>query len=72
VELEPPGRLELARWEPSGEPIVRYSSALSLKGTTGDIRALSRWAGQGVALATRTQPAADIIAKLTSRPPDRP
>ena len=51
----------------SGEPLVRYSSALALEGTTGDVGALSLWAGQSVALATRTQPAAEIIAELTSR-----
>ena len=44
-----------------------YSSALPLEGTTGDIAALSLWAGQSVALATRTQPAADIVVELTSR-----
>ncbi len=49
------------------QPIVRYSSALPLAGTTGDIEALSLWAGQSVALAKRTQPTADIVAELTSR-----
>jgi nitronate monooxygenase len=67
-----PGEGEVIVWEPSGEPIVRYSSTLPLTGTTGDIAALSLWAGQGVALATRTQPAAGIIAELTSRLPARP
>jgi nitronate monooxygenase len=51
----------------SGEPIVRYCSALPLEGTTGDIGALSLWAGQSVALATRAQPAAEIVAELTSK-----
>ena len=36
-------------------------------GTTGDIEALSMWAGQGVALVTKRQSAADIVAELTSR-----
>lgn len=53
----------------SGEPIVRYSSALALAGTTGDVGALSLWAGQSVALAKRTQPAAEIVAELTSHLP---
>jgi nitronate monooxygenase len=56
---------ELARLA-SGELIVRYSSALALEGTTGDVGALSLWAGQSVALAKRTQPASEIIAELTS------
>jgi hypothetical protein len=33
----------------------------------GDIEGLSLWAGQGVALARRTQPAAEIVAELVSR-----
>jgi hypothetical protein len=40
---------EVARWA-SGEPIVRYS-VLALEGITGDVGALSLWAGQSVALA---------------------
>jgi len=36
-------------------------------GTTGEIEALSMWAGQSVALARRTQPAAAIVAELVSR-----
>jgi hypothetical protein len=38
-----------------------------MAGTTGDIEALSMWAGQSVALARQPQPAADIVAELTSR-----
>ena len=56
---------EIARGD-DGRPVVRYSSALALEGTTGDIEALSLWAGQSVALARRTQPAADIVAELVS------
>ena len=56
---------EIARGD-DGRPVVRYSSTLALKGTTGDIEALSLWAGQSVALARRTQPAADIVAELVS------
>jgi NAD(P)H-dependent flavin oxidoreductase YrpB (nitropropane dioxygenase family) len=51
----------------SGEEIVRYEPAPPMAGTTGDIEALSMWAGQGVALARGTQSAADIVKELTSR-----
>jgi NAD(P)H-dependent flavin oxidoreductase YrpB (nitropropane dioxygenase family) len=51
----------------SGEDIVRYEPAPPMVGTTGEIEALSMWAGQGVALARKSQPAADIVAELTSR-----
>jgi nitronate monooxygenase len=62
-----PGEGEQIAWGASGGPMVRYSSALPLEGTTGDIGALSLWAGQSVALAKRSQPAAEIVAELTSR-----
>jgi hypothetical protein len=38
-----------------------------MAGTTGDIEALSMWAGQSVALARKPQSAADIVTELTSR-----
>jgi nitronate monooxygenase len=62
-----PGEGEVIAHFASGEPIVRYSPAPPLVGTTGEIEALSLWAGQSVALAKRTQPAAEIVAELVSR-----
>lgn len=58
-----PGEGEQIARQAGGQPVVRYSSALPLEGTTGDIEALSLWAGQSVALAKRPQPAAAIVAK---------
>jgi nitronate monooxygenase len=51
----------------SGEAIVRYEPAPPMVGTTGEIEALSMWAGQGVALARQSQSAAEIVTELTSR-----
>jgi len=51
----------------SGEAVVRYEPAPPMAGTTGDIEALSMWAGQSVALLKQRQPAADIVAELTAR-----
>jgi nitronate monooxygenase len=62
-----PGEGEQIAQDASGQPIIRYSSALPLEGDTGDIGALSLWAGQGVGLVKRSQPAADIVADLISR-----
>jgi nitronate monooxygenase len=62
-----PGEGEVIAHFASGEPIVRYSPAPPLVGTTGEIEALSLWAGQSVALAKQTQPAAEIVAELVSR-----
>jgi len=62
-----PGHGDVIAHFGSGEAIVRYEPAPPMVGTTGDIEALSMWAGQSVALATRPQPAADIVAELTAR-----
>jgi nitronate monooxygenase len=62
-----PGAGEVIAHFASGEAIVRYEPAPPMIGTTGQIEALSMWVGQSVALAKQTQPAADIVAELTSR-----
>jgi nitronate monooxygenase len=61
-----PGEGEVIAHSPTGEAILRYSPAPPLVGTTGEIEPLSLWAGQSVALARRTQPAAAIVAELVS------
>ena len=50
----------------SGEQILRYEPAAPMVGTTGDIEAISLWAGQSVALARQLQSAAEIVAELVS------
>jgi nitronate monooxygenase len=50
----------------SGDPILRYSPAPPMVGTTGEIEALSLWAGQSVALANQRQPAAEIVVELVA------
>jgi nitronate monooxygenase len=62
-----PGEGEVIAHFASGEPILRYSPAPPMVGTTGEIEALSLWAGQSVALAKQRQPAAEIVAELVSR-----
>src|SRR5580658_10452217 len=62
-----PGAGDVIAHFASGEAIVRYEPAPPMAGTTGQIEALSMWAGQGVALARESQSAADIVAELTSR-----
>jgi NAD(P)H-dependent flavin oxidoreductase YrpB (nitropropane dioxygenase family) len=62
-----PGQGDVIAHFASGEAIVRYEPAPPMAGTTGDIEALSMWAGQSVALARQPQPAADIVTELTSR-----
>ena len=60
-------RAKSSRTSPPARQILRYEPGAPLVGTTGDIEALSLWAGQSVALATETQPAAEIVAELVSR-----
>ena len=62
-----PGEGEAVAHLACGEPLVRYSSEMALDGSTGDVGALSLWAGQSVALVKRVQPAAEIVAELTER-----
>ena len=61
-----PGQGDVIAHFASGEPIVRYEPAPPMIGTTGEIEALSMWAGQGVALARQPQSAAEIVTELTS------
>jgi NAD(P)H-dependent flavin oxidoreductase YrpB (nitropropane dioxygenase family) len=62
-----PGQGDVVAHFASGEEIVRYEPAPPMAGTTGDIEALSMWAGQSVALARQPQSAAEIVTELTSR-----
>ncbi len=62
-----PGEGDVIARLASGEAIVRYEPAPPMVGTTGQIEALSMWAGQSVALVGQPQSAADIVAELTSR-----
>ena len=62
-----PGEGQVIAHFASGDPILRYSPAPPMVGMTGEIEALSLWAGQSVALAKQPQPAAEIVAELVSR-----
>lgn len=44
--------------------IVRYRPLMATEGVEGDIDALPMWAGQGVGLVTKVQPAADIVREI--------
>jgi NAD(P)H-dependent flavin oxidoreductase YrpB (nitropropane dioxygenase family) len=59
-----PGEGEaIATWS-DGERILRYSSSSPREGVTGDIEALSLWAGQSVGLIDRIRPAAEIVNEI--------
>lgn len=58
-----PGEGEVLAKAPSGD-ILRYQSHTPGHDTTGDIEALSLWAGQGVGLVRKAQPAGAIVREI--------
>ncbi len=60
-----PGEGEVIAKGADGEPVVRYSAIGPYTGVVGDLEGLSNWAGQGVGLVSRIQPAAAIVRELT-------
>ena len=61
---ERPGEEDEVAARDDGSPIKRYASATPQASMIGDIEALPNWAGQGVGLVTRVQPAAEIVEEL--------
>jgi NAD(P)H-dependent flavin oxidoreductase YrpB (nitropropane dioxygenase family) len=59
-----PGEGEVVATSRTRGPIKRYSSYTPGPDTEGDIDALSLWAGQGVGLLSRVQPAAEIVREI--------
>lgn len=59
-----PGENEVVAQSTAKGDIVRYSSSTPNKTTSGNIEALSMWAGQGVGLLKQRQSAADITREI--------
>lgn len=59
-----PGEGEIVATAASGAPMVRYGSATPMAGASGDIDALSLWAGQGVGLVRSVKGAGDIVREI--------
>jgi nitronate monooxygenase len=59
-----PGEGETLATAVDGEPIPRYASTSARVGVTGDIEALSLWAGQSVGLVDEVLPAGEIVRRL--------
>jgi NAD(P)H-dependent flavin oxidoreductase YrpB (nitropropane dioxygenase family) len=55
---------EVIGHRPTGEPVLRYQSYTPLPGTSGDVKAMSLWAGQGVALVNELMTAAQIVDEV--------
>ena len=61
-----PGETDEPASRPDGSPINRYAASTPSATMTGDVEPLPHWAGQGVGLVTREEPAADIVRTLVS------
>jgi len=59
-----PGEGETVATWVDGDPIPRYAATSARIGVTGDIEALSLWAGQSVGLVDRVRPAGEIVREL--------
>lgn len=59
-----PNEQEIIGHKPNGAPVVRYQSHTPMRETSGDVEAMSLWAGQGVSLVREVRPAGDIIESI--------
>ncbi|MEK6215618.1 MAG: nitronate monooxygenase, partial [Boseongicola sp.] len=59
-----PGEREVIATSHNQGDIVRYDAHTPRADSTGDIEALSMWAGQTSALVKRVQPAAEIVSEI--------
>jgi NAD(P)H-dependent flavin oxidoreductase YrpB (nitropropane dioxygenase family) len=61
-----PGEGEVIATSRASGPIVRYQSYTPGADAEGDIDAMSLWAGQGVGLVSKVQPAAEIVREIAT------
>ncbi len=61
-----PGEGEPVATGEDGRPIARYSNDAPVAGASGDIAVMALYAGQGVGLAGRVQPAAEIVREVAA------
>ena len=59
-----PGEGDVLATLPDGREAMRYRGAAPIAGLTGDIEAMSMWAGQSVGLVNKVQPAAAIVREI--------
>lgn len=61
-----PGEGEVVAFAGQGKEMLRYQSNSAHTGFSGDVEAMPLWAGQGVGLVRRKQPAAEIVAEIVA------
>ena len=61
-----PGETEVVANRPGGEPVLRYDFAPPVVGMSGNLEAMSNYAGQGAGLIHARQPAAEIVRDVAA------
>jgi NAD(P)H-dependent flavin oxidoreductase YrpB (nitropropane dioxygenase family) len=61
-----PGEGDVVAATGAGGDVLRYQSKSPSGDLTGDIEATSMWAGQGVSMVRRVQPAAEILQEIVA------
>jgi nitronate monooxygenase len=61
-----PGEGDVLATDAQGEPVLRYQSTSPREGLSGDIDALSLWAGQSVGLVHEVLPVREIVDRLAT------
>src|SRR3954452_9335664 len=61
-----PGGADEAASRPDGSPTTRYAASTRSPTRNGAVEPLPHWAGQGVGLVTKEEPAAEIVRTLVS------
>ena len=61
-----PGEGEVIVASGEDDQVVRYEAVAARKDYQGDVEAMPLWAGQGVGLVRRRQPAAEIVAEIVA------
>jgi NAD(P)H-dependent flavin oxidoreductase YrpB (nitropropane dioxygenase family) len=61
-----PGEGEIVARDEAGKPLPRYSGPPPSAGITGEVEALSLYAGQSVGLVNEIQPAGDLVRSLAA------
>lgn len=59
-----PRQGEVTGKQANGNPILRYRGSTPRRDITGDVEAMSMWAGQSVGLVKKVQPAAEIVREI--------
>lgn len=59
-----PGEGDIIGHQANGDPVLRYQSYTPAPGATGDIGAMSLWAGQGVSQVKKVQSSAEIVREI--------